>query len=158
MYEADYTHHDSLTSKNEIKEIIDKLKDGNWYDELDLTGEIWIELRWKETHLLLDYITNLQQENERLKEILKWKQNRESELFTIESVLETNKQLYDERNIYRLRCEKAIEKMQYIIDYGFDYDGFNTVESLKGLIDMLVDYAKESKNILQKGSEDNEKN
>ena len=52
----------------EIKEIIDKLKDGNWYDELDLTGEMWIELRWKETHLLLDYITNLQQENERLKE------------------------------------------------------------------------------------------
>ena len=30
---------------------------------------------------------------------------------------------------------------QLIIDIGFDYDGFNTVESLKGLIDELVDYA-----------------
>ena len=28
-----------------------------------------------------------------------------------------------------------------IIDLGFDYDGLNTVESLKGLIDELVDYA-----------------
>ena len=30
---------------------------------------------------------------------------------------------------------------QLIIDIGFDYDGFNTVESLKGLIDERVDYA-----------------
>lgn len=30
---------------------------------------------------------------------------------------------------------------QLIIDLGFDYDGLNTVESLKGLIDELVDYA-----------------
>lgn len=48
---------------NEIKEILDKLKDGNWYDELDLTGTMWIELKWEETHLLLDYITNLQKTN-----------------------------------------------------------------------------------------------
>ena len=49
---------------------------------------------------------------------------------------------------YKSRNEKAIDKIQYIIDYGFDYDGFNTVESLKGLIDMLVDYARQSKDIL----------
>lgn len=36
---------------------------------------------------------------------------------------------------YKSRYEKASDKIQYIIDYGFDYDGFNTVESLKGLID-----------------------
>lgn len=30
---------------------------------------------------------------------------------------------------------------QLIIDIGFDYDGFNTVESLKDLIDELIDYA-----------------
>ena len=50
----------------ETKEILDKLKDSNWYDELDLTGTRWIELTWKETHLLLDYITNLQQKVEQL--------------------------------------------------------------------------------------------
>ena len=33
------------------------------------------------------------------------------------------------------------EWCQLIIDLGFDYDGCNTVESLKGLIDELVDYA-----------------
>lgn len=33
------------------------------------------------------------------------------------------------------------EWCQLIIDLGFDYDGLNTVESLKGLIDELVDYA-----------------
>lgn len=31
---------------------------------------------------------------------------------------------------------------QLIIDLGFDYDGFNTVDSLKGLIDELVSYAQ----------------
>lgn len=31
---------------------------------------------------------------------------------------------------------------QAIINLGFDYDGFNTVESLKGLIDELVSYAQ----------------
>ena len=47
------------------------------------------------------------------------------------------------------RIDKAVEEIQYIIDYGFDYDGFNNVKDLKGLIDMLVDYARKSKNILQ---------
>lgn len=31
---------------------------------------------------------------------------------------------------------------QMIIDYGFDYDGLNSVESLKYLVDDLVDLAK----------------
>lgn len=46
------------------------------------------------------------------------------------------------------KIDKAISINQYIIDYGFDYDGLNTIESLKGLIDMLVDYAKQVKEIL----------
>ena len=33
------------------------------------------------------------------------------------------------------------EWCQLIIDLGFDYDGCNTVESLKDLINELVDYA-----------------
>lgn len=47
---------------NEIKEILDKLKDDGWYDELDLTGDKWIELKQTETKQILDYITNLQEE------------------------------------------------------------------------------------------------
>ncbi len=52
--------------------------------------------------------------------------------------------------------DKAKNINQYIIDYGFDYDGLNTIESLKGLIDMLVDYAKQVKEIL--GDKENVKN
>jgi len=33
------------------------------------------------------------------------------------------------------------EYLRLIHDKGFDYDGYNTVESLKGLINELVDYA-----------------
>lgn len=53
--------------REEIKEILDKLKDDEWYEELDLTGDKWIELKQTETNKILDYITNLQQENEDLK-------------------------------------------------------------------------------------------
>lgn len=45
---------------DEIKEILDKLKDDDWYDELDLTGDKWIELKQTETKQILDYIANLQ--------------------------------------------------------------------------------------------------
>ena len=42
----------------------------------------------------------------------------------------------------------AINKMQDIRDLGFDYDGFNNVEDLKGLIDTLVDIAGQSIKVL----------
>ena len=48
------------------------------------------------------------------------------------------------------RIEKAINKIQYIRDLGFDYDGFNNVEDLKGLIDDLVDLAGQSIGILNR--------
>lgn len=44
--------------------------------------------------------------------------------------------------------EKALKNIQRIIDYGYDYDGFNDVENLKKLIDGLVAYAIEAKDIL----------
>lgn len=49
---------------DEIKGILDKLKDNDWYEELDLTGTKWIELKQEETNQLLNYITNLQEEKE----------------------------------------------------------------------------------------------
>ena len=33
---------------------------------------------------------------------------------------------------------------QLIVDLGFDYDGYNSVEGLKSLIDTLVDYAQKA--------------
>lgn len=54
------------------------------------------------------------------------------------------KQLKHKQNV----IERAIEKLQLLIDIGFDYDGLNQVDSLKTLIDELVEYARESRNIL----------
>ena len=71
----------------------------------------------------------------------------------ITNLQESESYYYGQYKDYKQRNDKAIDKIQYIIDYGFDYDGFNTVESLKGLIDMLVDYARQSKDIL-KGDKD----
>lgn len=47
------------------------------------------------------------------------------------------------------KINKAINKIQYIRDLGFDYDGFNNIEDLKGLIDELVRIAGESIDILK---------
>lgn len=71
---------------------------------------------------LLDYITNLQED--------------------LRDACEVIEQLKKDKL-------RAIDEIQYIIDYGFDYDGFNKSEDLKGLIDMLVDYASQSIDILK---------
>ena len=159
----------------EIKEIISLLKSTSWC---------------KEAEQIEDCITNLQQENENQKELIRKQSKRNSrqrlantkQQDLILKLQQENERLKErvaylersnnrredtiiglrfevaEQEDYKSRCEKAIDKTQYIIDYGFDYDGLNTVESLKSLIDMLVNYARETKNILQNGSEDNDKN
>lgn len=69
-------------------------------------------------------------------------------------------ELYFKNKNHEAHVKEALDKIQYIIDYGFDYDGFNTVESLKGLIDMMVDYAKDARSILKNDTdlEGNSKN
>ena len=58
-------------------------------------------------------------------------------------------ELYKQNQKYKEVIDKVIDKLQLLIDIGFDYDGFNQVNSLKTLIDELVGYAKESRNILK---------
>lgn len=120
-----------------------------------------IELKHK---LLLDYITNLQYKYENqihryknLKDYATNLQNKNEELrkfrYTIRKdetkippvITRTYKREYDE---LKEQKKKALKKIQRIIDYGYDYDGFNDVENLKKLIDALVDYAIEAKDIL----------
>ena len=140
--------------KDEIKEILKKL---------NYNAQHYILYDY-EVSILKDYITNLKQIEQDHKEmnatlmseLAKLEEKNERLKFQLEYQQIISSKYRMRKNIYKSRCEKASDKMQYIIDYGFDYDGFNTVESLKGLIDMLVNYARESKNILQKGSEDNE--
>ena len=86
----------------DIKEILDKLKDNDWYEELDLTGTKWIELRQEETNQLLNYITNLQEENKHLKE-------------TNEEHRKINGQLREENSLLKAK----IECMEEITDYKY---------------------------------------
>lgn len=80
---------------------------------------------------------------ERLKEII----DNENVIFFISDLI-------DEKNEYKQRIDKAINKIKYIKDLGFDYDGFNNVDDLKKLIDELVRIAEQSIDILR--GEDNE--
>lgn len=61
--------------------------------------------------------------------------------------------LEQENKKYKEVIDKAIDKLQLLIDIGFDYDGFNQADSLKTLIDELVGYAKESRKILKEVEE-----
>ena len=93
---------------NEIKEILDLMKFANddimWCDTLTLNV--------KQCHLLLDYITNLQEENKNLK-----KQYAKEE-----------KKLFHDNEILQQRIDKAVEyikwnldKNEELIEY-FNYD------------------------------------
>ena len=115
--------------EDEIKEILDIFKKINEEYSLD-TDLDFEDYEIPNIYLkhFLDYITNLQ---------------------------ESEAHYYGQYKDYKSRIDKAIDKIQLIIDYGFDYDGFNRVESLKSLIDMLVDFARQSKDIL-KGDVNNE--
>lgn len=60
----------------------------------------------------------------------------------------------DKKSINRFNKQKEVldkikNNNKRIIDYGFDYDGFNNVEDLKKLIDMLLDYARKNYEILE---------
>jgi len=115
--------------KDEIKEILDKITDEDWYEEKDLTGIKWIELKQEETNLLYDYITNLQEKYEELKD----------ELYSTNQVVN---ELLDERD----RNKKAIE---YIKSY-------NLPDNLGKLSEapISVSELKDLLNIL--GGDDNE--
>ena len=59
------------------------------------------------------------------------------------------KDLYEENQEQQRVLNKIRKNNERIIDYGFDYDGFNNVEDLKKLIDMLVDYARKNDKLLE---------
>ena len=164
---------------DEIKEMLDKLKDGNWYNELDLTGTMWIELRWEETHLLLDYITNLQQdydneaeENLKLSEWLVEKQQRiegletENERLKEENVYcnrtdcvgrikDSRKydSVYQEKEDYKSRCEKGIETIDNMISNGWILEQVGTVMGYSPAKKCCKVRLERIKNILQNGSD-----
>lgn len=112
---------------NEIKEILDYLKRS---DKNKFGFEQGKLIDYEETQLLYNYITNLQQENERLKS-----KTKEQSLLLID--YQDMEQRY---NDYKSRCEKASDKLKR--DYYINYNEHND------------DVVYEALNILQNGSEE----
>ena len=112
----------------EIKEILDKFKDYN--------------LTTRESKLLLDYITNLQQENERLKE-----ENNNKAMNDYAHAIDESwyRELYDD---YKSRCEKAIEYIKEHIRIDDEYPDY---------MEMLIEERDDLLNILQNGGENDDK-
>lgn len=81
---------------NKIKEILDRLDFNEW--EVDLYK---VPITWCELYNIRDYITNLQNENQRLKEL--------DENYPIEEQLE---EALKYENIYKSRIDKAIEYIE----------------------------------------------
>ena len=88
---------------NDIKEILEALKPHN--KEFASIKEYPLALSVKEQKILLDYITNLQEENNYY-----FKKN--NELSTL------NTSLRSDRDIYKQRNEKAREKLEGIRIFG----------------------------------------
>ena len=133
---------------DEIKEILKDIEKGvkTGKDKNDIkVGGICYE--WQDLKIVLDYITNLQEENERLKEnnsnmqeemARVWEENKRLNLELSgyrEAILRDDKLLGLQD--YKSRCEKAIEYIKQE-DWNTEYD-YNLL------------------NILQNGSEENVK-
>lgn len=149
---------------DEIKEILDKLKD----KDNDIKGINFLkyqDLTRGEINLLLDYITNLQQDNEKIGKL--W---REEEAHCIllqqenERLKETIKHYEDtttfgdyvkEVNLlidYKSRCEKAIE-YNYELQERYCHSAiFDELVASK-----VYEITEKELNILQNGGENNER-
>ena len=61
---------------------------------------------------------------------------------TIMRIIDEKEELYEENKSLDRKIQIKDKYLDLIIAIGYDYDGFNKVESLKGLIDELVRFAK----------------
>ena len=101
--------------KDDIKETLEDVK--RHLDYVEATKQC--SIRDNEMKAMYDYITNLQEENERLKEILYWKQI-ENNIF------------------YKARCEKAIEYIkENCIDDEFYINLTNKEKNIIKVLDIL---------------------
>lgn len=118
-----------------IKEILEQLKIRNdLYNDRDESCIVPIE--YYEAHILSDYITSLEQQVQDLKADYGSKSQVERDLLEQE-----NERLKSKIKYLKRAKDIMYQYLQLIADIGYDYDGFNSVESLKGLIDEMVKYA-----------------
>lgn len=112
---------------NEIREILDYMKKESNYKHFS----------FKVSKLLLDYIDNLQQENEELKKNQRYYKNG---AFRLEYDKETLSDMIDD---YKSRIEKAVKYIKkHILKYDIDgsigdFDEFDILIRPSDLLDML---------------------
>lgn len=97
--------------KDEIKEILAYCNEYIKNTDMHYSEPM---LNWKDLKMLLDYITNLQQENERLKETNVYC-NRTDCVGRIKDSRKYDS-VYQEKEDYKSRCEKAIEITQNLLN------------------------------------------
>jgi len=120
--------------KDEIKEILDILQKCKDYDD-----EVYL-IKQHGAQILLDYITNLQEENKRLKEIV--------ENLTTMTASGDGKQIKNTAQFKLDICKQRIKKAVDLIIEKIDYD-----DEYPGYMQMLeVDY-NDLLDILQNGEE-----
>ena len=117
---------------DEIKEILDNFK--KYEARYKLHNETQFIITHREIQILLDYITNLQQENENTKEKAK-------------NYLDIYEEMFD----YKSRCEKANNQLKIIMQIIKEQPTRN-IEDDEWLENRLIGVV----NILQNGSENNE--
>ena len=135
---------------DEIKEILKWLQDG--VDMIPDYACYGIEISDKDCKILLDYITNLQQENQEL--------NEENEGLKIKLALkqfikhtELNFcKLEDELEDYKSRVEKAVEYNQQVIKDTKDF--YRPTEDIIYSGDTLISIAEKNINILNGRSDE----
>ena len=121
--------------KDEIKEILDYLKNDNYFTESSeyevSPYDLYKSLNSVQTDKLLDYITNLQEENKKLKHKLEQMYN---------DTKDTYNEICAEQIDYKSRNEKAIE---YINSTGYGTDFSMSAEEVDNLLNILQGDDKE---------------
>lgn len=106
------------------------------------TGE-FIVIEGKKYHL--GCISEIQKNNEELKKQIKDKKLIQGcECCEWFGICPHSYNGYD----YKSQNEAALDKIQRIIDFGSNYDGYNTTENFERIMKTLLYYAKQSKEVL----------
>ena len=137
---------------DEIKEILDWLKDEDIY--LEDYGYQYKRISLKDTKILLDYITNLQQENEELKKNQRFHKNGvfslEYDKETLSDMVEDLQQENERLNEILVWKQEHEKELHTRIEKAIEYIEDNTYyKSHKGYVDL-----NDLLNILQNGSEE----
>lgn len=135
-----------IAMNDEIKEkktkrIIEKIEGLATYVTIPRELAIYnVNIDSQEAKLLIDYITNLQQENERLKELCDKYEEEHSTAFNLWKMKMEEMPTYEEKEDYKSRIEKAVEYIENnslydeILDYDYEenpYISYTTDEYVK---------------------------